>query len=203
MRIIDVEQNSPEWLEARRGKITGTMLSDLYSKRPGHKIGFYEILADRLGLARDGEDRMERGHRLEQEAIDLYSEKTGKVVDRVGICVSDVNPNIINSPDGLIKEGELYTEAVEVKCLSPARHLQAVIENSIPDEFYLQELQYFIVNDDLKVLHFVFYDPSIPSASFLVLDAKREDVADEIVKYRQFQIDQLAEMDAIVERLAF
>ena len=75
--------------------------------------------------------------------------------------------------------------------------------NSIPDEFYLQELQYFIVNDDLKVLHFVFYDPSIPSASFLVLDAKREDVADEIVKYRQFQIDQLAEMDAIVERLAF
>ena len=205
MKIVDVEQNTDEWLELRKGKIGGTDLGAMYSKRGGRKIGFYEVIAQRLGIERDHEDRMERGHRLEQEAIDKFTEITGKTVDRVGICVADFNDDIINSPDGLIKgRGKnLYTEAIEVKCLSPARHLQAVIEDKVPDEFESQKLQYFIVNEDLQTLYFVFYDPSIPSVPIHTIEVLRADNLEKIEQFKQFQIEQLAEMDEIVERLAF
>ena len=61
MKIIDVIQGSDEWLNARKGKIGGTALGDLYSKYGKRKIGFYEVLAGRLAVDPDDEDRRERG----------------------------------------------------------------------------------------------------------------------------------------------
>lgn len=205
MRVInDFEQGSDEWLEFRKGKISGTMLSDMYSKRGNRKIGFYELIAQSLSQDPDDENRMDRGLRLEEEAILLFSEKYDKVVDRVGVCVHDKYPEIINSPDGLIRTGKKYTEAVEVKCLSPARHLQAVIEDAVPQEFEAQMLQYFIVNPDLQVLYFVFYDPRIASVPLHVVEVHRTErlqiLAD---KYLEFQVEQLREVKEIIERLAF
>ena len=204
MQVLkDLEQRSQEWLDFRKGKISGTMLGDLYSKTGGRKIGFYEVIAGRLSLDPDDENRMDRGLRLEEEAIEEFTKQTGKIVDRVGVCISDVNPNIINSPDGLIKIGRTYKEAVEIKCLSPARHLQAVIENKVPAEFYSQMLQYFIVNEKLETLYFIFYDPRILAIPFHIIEVHRKDLGDKPEQFLQFQIEQLNEMDVIVERLAF
>lgn len=204
MKVIDLKQGSDEWHEYRKGKISGTMLSELYSKRGTRKIGFYELVAERLAIEPDDENRMDRGLRLEQEAIDLFSEKTGKEVERHGIWVHDKYPSIIVSPDGAIPDTSgKYTAAVEVKCLSSARHLQAVIENKVPDEFEAQKLQYFIVNTHLETLYFVFYDPRIASVPYHVITVTREELGDFPETYLQFQLDQLKEVDAIVERLAF
>lgn len=203
MKIVDVEQGSEEWFEYRRGKISGTMLADLYSNRGNRKLGFYELIAERLSLEPDDENRMDRGIRLEQEAIDLFTKKTGKKVERVGVCVHGKYPEIINSPDGLIKDRGKYTEAIEVKCISPARHLQAVIEQEVPKEFEAQKLQYFIVNPDLKKLHFVFYDPRIAAVPFYVVEVTREELGDLPEKYLQFQVEQLNEIANIIEQLAF
>lgn len=204
MKVIDVKQGSDEWLAYRRGKISGTMLSDLYSKRGNRKIGFYELIAERLAIEPDDENRMDRGLRLEEEAIEAFENKYGKKVERVGICAHDDYPEIINSPDGLIKNGKKYTEAVEIKCLSSARHLQAVIEDEVPDEFEAQSMQYFIVNPDLQTLYWVFYDPRIASVPLHVIEVYRtENLQAMADKYLQFQLDQLEEVNAIVERLAF
>lgn len=205
MKIIDVEQGTEEWLEYRKGKISGTLLSDLYSKRGNRKIGFYELLAERLSLDPDNENRMERGLRLEEEAIALFEKEHKKIVERVGICVHEDHPDIINSPDGLIlhKTKKVYTEAVEVKCLSPARHLQCVIENVVPPEFEAQMLQYFIVNPDLEILYFVFYDPRVLSKIMHVIPVHRKDLGDKPDTFLQFQLDQLKEINKLVERIAF
>ncbi len=203
MQIINIEQGSEEWLEYRKGKITGTRLGDIFAKRGGRKIGFYDVIADRLALDPDDENRMDRGLRLEEEAIKVFTEKTGKKVERVGLCVSEVNPNIINSPDGLIKVGKKYKEAIEIKCLSPARHLQAVIENVVPGEFEAQKIQYFVVNPDLEKLHFVFYDPRIASVPFHVIEVTRESLGNLPQIMLDFQIEQLGEIDELVERLSF
>lgn len=204
MKIIDVEQGSQEWLDARRGKISGTILGDIYAKRGGRKIGFYQVLAERLGLDPDDENRMDRGLRLEDEAAELFEKKYGIATVKAGICVSDIDDEIINSPDRLIETGKKkYGGAVEIKCLSPARHLQAVVENKVPGEFESQKIQYFVVNDDLKILYFVFYDPRIPSVPFHVIEVKREDVKDQIEFFKNYQVEQLAEMKALIESLAF
>lgn len=203
MRIVDVEQGSDEWFDYRKGRISGTMLSELYSKRGNRKLGFYELIAERLALEPDDENRMDRGLRLEDEAIEIFTKQTGKKVYRPGICVHDDYPNIINSPDGLIEEDDKYTEAVEIKCLSPARHLQAVIEQSVPGEYEAQKAQYFVVNPDLQKLHFVFYDPRIPSIPFCVIEVTRKELGDLPERYLKFQLEQLEEVDKVIERLAF
>ena len=203
MKIIACEQGTDEWLEFRKGKISGTILGDVYAKRGGRKLGFYEIIAERLGLEPDGEPPMDRGLRLEDEAIAKFEEITEIQTEVAGICVSDFNPEVINSPDRLIKVGDKYTGAVEVKCLSSARHLQILIEDKIPAEYESQIMQYFIVNDDLEVLHFVSYDPRIPSAPYHQIDTKREDVLEKIEFFKQYQIDTLAEIKEICAGLAF
>ncbi len=203
MKILNVEQRSDEWFEARRGKISGTILGDVYSKKGGRKIGFYQIIAERLGLDPDEENRMDRGLRLEDEAVELFQGKTGKKVESAGMCVSSFSDEIINSPDGLIKHKGKYTEALEVKCLSPARHLQAVIENKVPPEFESQLIQYFVVNDDLKTLYFLFYDPRLPSISYHLIETKREDVKDRIEFFKTWQLETLQEINEIIERLTF
>jgi hypothetical protein len=179
------------------------MLGSIYSKKGTRKVGFYELIAQRIAVEADGENPMDRGQRLEPEAIEQYEKKTGNKVEKVGICENDDHPKIINSPDGLVKNGEKYIGAVEAKCLSSARHLQAVIEKEIPSEYDPQKAQYFIVNPDLEWLDFVFYDPRIPSVPLYIIRTMREEIEPQLDMYLEFQLDQLEEIDEIVEQLAF
>lgn len=204
MQIITIDQNSPEWDEIRKGKITGSKLKQIVVKRGNKKkLGFYELLADRLSIEEELEDPMERGHRIEQEAIDLFSKETGLKVDRVGFCISDNNPNIAVSPDGMIKVGKKYKYGVEVKCLSASRHLQAYFEKEIPTEYEEQAIQYFIVNEDQEKLYFVFYDPRVTAKPIHWLEIERKDVEDKIVFYKEYQEKTLKEVDELLEQLAF
>lgn len=204
MKIINIAQGSDEWADYRKGKISGTMLSQLYAKRGGRKLGFYQVIAERLGLGSDGEDCMDRGLRLEDEAVKIFEDTNKLKIERVGICVSDFNSNVINSPDGLIKDKKgKYSKAVEIKCLNTARHLQAIIEDKIPSEFESQMLQYFIVNKDLEELYFIFYDDRILSRPYFQKVVKRDEVKDKIEFFKNFQIETLKEIDKIIEELAF
>lgn len=249
MRISDIEQNTPEWIEERRGKVLGSIAQDVIPKPPlkadvekalrddgmefiqdaggvpptsellrrllpiealvelgrreDRKVGFYQLIADILGIPPDDENRMDRGHRLEDEACDMLTDQTGKKIHKVGICMRDEEPRIANSPDGLIKNRGKWSEAVEVKCLKSALHLQALIENKIPAEYWSQAMQYFVVNDDLKTLYFVFYDPRVTAQPFHVIQVHREDVTDTVAKLLAYQRDTLVQVDAIVAELAF
>lgn len=140
---------------------------------------------------------------MEDEAALLFEEKTGLKTEKAGICVADFHPEIINSPDRLIKVGKKYKKAVEIKCLGTARHLQAVIENKVPDEFEAQKIQYFIVNEDLEELFFVFYDPRILSIPYHCISVKREEVAEKIEFFKNYQIETINEINKIIEQLAF
>ena len=248
MQHLKVEQNTQEWLDARKGRIMGSSLLDVLSTRAGTKVemmavldelgieydkkllvgdierllpetaavkmmlegekkmGFYRMVADRIAVERDDEDRMERGHRLEQEALDIYSTKTGNKVERVGIFLSEFSDRVGQSPDGATKTGKKYKLEQEVKCLDTAHHLKVYDEQAIPKEYWAQRVQYFVVNDDLQELHFVFFDESIPEAyacRHFIIVIKREDVAKEISKYRVYQQMLLKGVDEMVERLAF
>ena len=204
MKLIKVEQNSPEWLDARKGKITGSKLKDIVVKRgTGKKLGFYELMADRLAIDTGEEDSMERGHALESEALDLLQETLKKPIERGLFCVSDKNPDIALSPDGLIKNDGKYTEAVEVKCLSTARHLQAYFEQEIPDDYYLQVIQYFIVNEDLETLYLTFYDPRVTIKPIHFIIVKRETITEDIATYEKYQEETLKEINDLLTNLAF
>lgn len=188
------------WMIARRGRITGSRLKDLIVKRGTEKkIGFYELIAERLGIPADGEAAMDRGHRLEAEAIEAFEKETGKKVDTSLLIWShDDNEAIAISPDGVIGK----TEAVEVKCLSSARHIEAVLTEKVPKEYEYQILQYFIVNDKLKKLYMVFYDPRLIAKPFFMLEIKREDLQEAVDAMLAEERTILAEVETIVNKLS-
>lgn len=190
-----------EWLSARRGKITGSRLKDIVVKRgTGKKIGFYELIAERLGVPADGENPMDRGTRLEEEALNKYMEVTGEKMDTsLVIWTRDDNESIAISPDGF--KGK--TKAAEAKCLASARHIEAYLTQQIPDEYEFQKLQYFIVNDKLKECDWIFYDPRLVSMPFFIIKVTREEVQEQIDEYLEYQKNILEEVNEIVNKLTF
>lgn len=200
MKTLKFEDRD-SWLAARRGKITGSRLKDIIVKRgTGQKVGFYELIAEKVAIPPDGENPMDRGTRLEDEAMARFVKATGKKVDTsLVIWQRDDDENIAISPDGFIGK----KEAVEIKCLSSARHLEAWLTKEIPDEYEMQMLQYFIVNDDLKTLHFVFYDPRVPAKDFFILERSRDSFTELIAQYLQYQKDTMEEVNRIVLDLTF
>jgi len=204
MKILKVDQRSDEWDELRKGKITGSKLKDIITLRgSGKKIGYYQLIADRIADDPGDGDMMERGIELETEAIKLFEDKSGCKVEQVGFCVSDESENIAVSPDGLIKIDGKYREAIEIKCLNSAMHIKSFIENKIPKEHEFQVLQYFIVIEDLEKLHFVMYDPRIKAKPYLEFEVLKEDVQEKVEKYKEYQLKIISEVEEITERLAF
>ncbi len=151
-------------------------------------------------MTADDENCMDRGLRLEKEAIQIFEEKTGKKVNTdLVIWQRDDNQSIAVSPDGYISE----KEAVEVKCLGSARFLEALLINKIPSEYEFQVIQYFVCNDDLKTLYFIFYDPRIVANPFFYFTVTREELKTKIAESLEFQRKTLAEIDEIILRLSF
>lgn len=108
------------------------LLSETEAKNKRLKVGidFWKFLAETMAEQPDGENPMERGHRLEPENIQLtlrqlgYEEKD--CITDCGIWESDEDPRIACSPDAY-QASENPTWAIECKSLGSAYHLQAVI----------------------------------------------------------------------------
>lgn len=209
MKIIRYGSSEPtveeieSWKAGRRTKITGTRLKDIVVLRgTGEKKGFYELVAERLALPRpENENVMERGHRLETEAISICEQELGKTFNKDLVIWEREDEQAISiSPDAYLED---FTEAVEVKCINSADHIKAVLENAYPDEYYFQALQYFIVNEKLEKLHFIMYDPSLTVKQYIRFEINREDVQDDVEKYLEYQRLKLEKINEIVNQLSF
>ena len=202
MKIFKIEQRTPEWHELRRGKVTGTGLKRVMGRKDTQDTYFYEVLAERLSTAGiESESAMDRGIRLEEEAIAFFEKKSGKLVERVGFIQSDFNVNIGCSPDGIIRKGKKYVESVEVKCLSSGNHVRAWLTGSVPDEYFPQVVQAFIVNKDLQTMHVVFYDPRIEVKPYHVIKVDRKDVAQHVEDYKKAQLEFLERVESTLSKL--
>lgn len=196
MQIVELEQGSPEWLEARRCKISGTKLDEVM----GTAYERTKLLA-RL-IAEEGTEQtkmmvatpeMERGSAEEVFAIKRFEQRTGKTVKRDGLCVSDEHDWLVLSPDGLIANdsGE-YTEAVEVKSpnsetavfyrlcnLVGGKELGLTASKQpflgVPADYKWQVVQYFLVNEKLQKLYFLVYDARFidDSMKLMVVEVER------------------------------
>ena len=198
MRTIKFEEES-KWLDYRKGRITGTRLKGLVSKRSTKpKIGFYEIIADSVAIPVN-ENMMMRGKELEKYAIKEFAKVIKKEVSNdLIIWQREDNEKVAISPDGVISK----TEAVEVKCLSHSRHIEALLTQKIPNEYHYQVLQYFVVNDDLEKLYFVFYNPQITKDLFWI-EVTREELGDEIMECLELEVETLARIELIKNKLTF
>ena len=202
MRIIEVEQGSTEWMSFREGKRTGTTIGKIFAKsrKTGEMydtdkplITFYQKVAERLAEGTGDDDGLEssreRGKDLEEEAITEAEQKLGLQLIRGNVWQAD-DENHIESPDAYTKD---LKTAVEVKCLSSARHIQAIVENKPPVEYYAEYLNYFLVNDKLKTLYVFLYDPRFYLEHLRTKAFKLER------KDMEYEIERMRDVDAIAE----
>ncbi len=195
----NITQGNDDWHHIRKGKITGTTLKAIMGTPKARQEAIYELIGERLtlGVETDYENAMDRGLRLENEAITAFEFETGKQVEKTGFCEDENNAMICNSPDGLIGKDE----AIEIKCMGAKNHVKMWLTNKIPNEYEAQTLQYFVVNDKLKKLYFVAYNPDIPLHPLHTIEFKREDIAEDIAKARSLQEKFLLEVEAEMAKI--
>lgn len=258
MKIINVQQNTPEWLLKKRGKIGGSSLGKIFQEKgflkndlvllfDKHNIeyaknskgacgetinqlleritpeieyelfvqmdkkrGFYKVMAEKLFRPKteeeENEDARDRGHRLEDQACERFTKETGiKVSREVGMIESDENKDMIVSPDGVVFNKKIITEAVETKNFEDAHHVEAIDTGRVPSDIWPQVIQYFIVIETLEKLHLVFHsDRTIhQSLQYFCITIERKNIEEEIERYKRFELNALRYMQEFVEKHAF
>jgi hypothetical protein len=140
MRIIECEQGSPEWLQARLGIPSASSYAKLVTTtgRASAQATAYinQLVAERI----TGEptffqvtDPMQRGMDLEPQARTAYEMETGNLVIQVGFLMHDTL-QAGASPDGLVgKNGGL-----EIKCPSAHTHVEYLRDGDLPIKYFQQ-----------------------------------------------------------------
>lgn len=189
----EFEQQTPEWFAKKKGVISGKSSHKVMSSRQSTKDDiFYKILGERLCVGSNfpNESATERGNRLEPEARDYYSKRTGLLVEEVGFVEKDDHQYIGYSPDGIIKtESGLYTKGIEIKCFELQNHVKAWVTNEISEELKCQIIQAFICNEQLEVMDCVFYCPEIEIQPMHVISFTRNQLLYEIAKQEYAEIE--------------
>lgn len=141
--IIECEQNSPEWLEARMGIITASEM-DTVLMQVGPRGGIpitrqkylYRLAAERLTQEPiedwAGNKNTERGKELEAEALARYQDATEQEVKKVGFLKCGF---VGASPDGLLVGKH---KGLEIKCVLPYTHIDILLNGTLPREHMLQ-----------------------------------------------------------------
>lgn len=160
MKKLNLEQGSEEWKMERLEKISGTRLASAIGSPAKQETLLDELIAERITgepLPQYVSGAMVRGSEAEEFAVEEYEKRTGNKIERVGMCVSDKYEWLTNSPDGLVgKDG-----AIEVKCPNTVKAVRYQRGNEIPKDYFDQCMSYFLVNEKLKWLDFIVYDPRI------------------------------------------
>ena len=141
MQIIECEQRTEQWYQARVGMITASKFADVLAKGRGNAESktrntyIRQIAIERLtGLPLDNYTNpyMEYGCEMEEEAREAYTLQTGNTVEQVGFCKHDDWVGV--SPDGLVG----WDGLCEIKCPKTETHFGYIWGDSIPKSYYAQ-----------------------------------------------------------------
>ncbi len=195
-----MEQGSPEWFEARLGKVTASNLVNVLMKPSAAGFANYraKLICERLtGTYEEGftNAAMQNGKDLEDQARAFYEMETGNTVDLVGFIDHPTIPMTGASPDGLIgTDGNL-----ELKCVSPAVHL-AFIDGKMIDKKYRDQMLWQMECTQTAWTDFATFCPSFPPSMRLFVQRVPYDSKD-ATEARGKVTAFLADVSAAVKRL--
>lgn len=160
-KIIDVEQGSKDWLNARQGMITGTMFGSLETTAKTKTLT-HKLIAEELTIY-DAEQTMmsqamEHGVIHEPFARKEYEKQKGIEVHEVGMVVSVHNEKIGFSPDGLIFNDGVLVGGIEIKCPSSHTHVEYMMSGGVPKKYEHQVMIPFLICDTVEYWDFISYD---------------------------------------------
>jgi YqaJ-like viral recombinase domain len=201
-----IVQNTPEWIAARRGRVTASRCIDIVSKTKAGKYSAsrYNYLMEKLSehiTHRAAEHyvtpAMETGIERQPFAQAAYEVSQDCSVDSVGIVV---HPNIelfSCSPDGLIGE----TGIAEYKCPTDRVHLEYLRDGVIPADYLPQMNAELAIMPERQYVDFVSFNPNMPYGMQLFIRRLKRD--DKAIAELEGEVQSfLAELAAMMQSLA-
>ena len=195
--ILDMEQGSKEWFDARIGSIGGSSISSVCAKGKGKMRT--NLLYRLAGEILSGEtyigyknDNMEYGTEMESEARKCYEDEEFVTVDEVGLIRIGHRKHC--SPDGLVGKDGL----IEIKCVIPSVHIATIISDRIPTE-YQKQIQWNLFVSDRGWADFISYCPKIYDKSLYIKRTARDEklIGEMDAEANKF----ISELDEIVCRI--
>lgn len=157
-----MKQGEDEWHARRDGKYSGSnadkTLRSATSKRIVNGVVSNYAVVETSDFT--GNFWTERGHLLEDEAIELYEAIKGVKIMRndegikVGIVENDKFPNCIYSPDGIAP-----VPIIEVKCFDKEKHME-LVRGDIPFKI-LAQIHYGLAITERPFAHLIAYNPKM------------------------------------------
>lgn len=173
MKIIDCVQGTPEWDAVRVGIPTASNFDKIITTKgePSKQCikYLYQLAGESItGIPEDKykNENMQRGIEMEDEARQLYTLISGNKVDQVGFCLDDAGYGA--SPDGMVEKDGL----LEIKCPTIAVHVDYLIKNSLPSD-YFQQAQGQLLVTGRKWGDFMSYYPGLKP---LIVRVERDEV---------------------------
>ena len=169
LTIFDqLEQGTPEWLEARAGILTASTIGQLITAKTikpamnDRSRGLCQtLIAERITGHVEPvypNRAMTRGTLLEPEARRIYAAQTGQDVDEVGFARLDTDTYTLgSSPDGLVSDDG----GIEIKSPSAKVHVATVLSGAIPD-YNRAQVQAFLHVTGRAWCDFISYLPGEP-----------------------------------------
>jgi len=196
-------QGSPEWHQARLGKLTASRLPDALAKiKTGWGASRANLMAALLVERLTGQPEetyvnpaMLWGIEVEPQACDAYAFHTDAelteagFVDHPTIAMSGASPDRFVGDDGLL----------EVKCPLTATHLDTLMGQAVPGR-YLTQIGWQLACTGRAWCDFVSYDPRLPWNMRLFVKRVHRD-NDFIAELEREAAIFLAELDAKMARL--
>lgn len=206
--IIDAPQRSPEWFQARAGKLTGSkasLVTDFLKsgkESAGRRDYRLQLVCERLvgKPQEDGEGfvnaAMQRGIDMEPMAFAAYEALTGDMVTRTGFLAHTTHQAGC-SLDGHVGN---FTGIVEIKCPKSATHLGYWRGKSEPPEDHMPQIIHNLWISGAEWCDFLSYDDRFPEQmqTFMVR-VKRSEV--DLAAYEAAALKFLAEVDTEVNAI--
>lgn len=170
VKIVDVEQGTPEWFAARLGIPTASRFADVLAKGEGKTRARYlhELAAEALRGAPEPDSysnaHMERGKEQEDEARQLYAFMTDVDPVRVGFIR---NGNKGASPDSLIGD----VGGLEIKTALGHIQVERLKRGTLPAE-HVAQVQGSLWVAERAWWDFCSYSPGLPP---LIIRVERDE----------------------------
>lgn len=201
MIVVDCQQGTPEWLAARAGKVTASMVSAVLMKpeTAGFRDYQAQLVAEILTGKPQGSDftnaAMQFGTETEPLARSAYEAHTGFSVDEVGMVTHTRIDRSGASPDGLVGDFGL----VEIKCPKVATHLGYLVAGVVPTS-YKNQMSWQMACTGRVWCDFVSFRPDLPeNLQLFVMQYKRDEA--KIAELEAAVISFLAGVDQMIEKL--
>ncbi len=206
--MVDAPQRSPEWFQARLGRLTGSRAADMLAtiktgEAAARRDLRTQLVCERLTqtVQEDGfvSPAMERGVTLEPAAFSAYEALTGNLAQRTGFLAHD-EWAMGCSLDGHVWD---FEGIVEFKCPKSATHLSYLRAGIVPPAYVPQILHNLLVTG-AAWCDFMSYDDRFPMPlqTFLVRVERDERAVEAYLGKAQAFLEEVAAEVASVKGLA-